>query len=474
MAVRILGHVKAAFLLAFFIGGGAILCAPFLGQKESLEMRVGIPISIALTLMLLYGVFIWLRSRTPYGSDADADSFYYLGFIYTLISLTSQLIPQMFPALLPDKPQLAGEQLLGIFGLGLLTTFLGLAGRIAFLSFAPEPTEDLDGSFHRLAETFDRVGSDIESRIRRTSDGIEDLGRSMRAVGEEIQQTLRTATQRTLQELTQTQEQARQSNIAAMVQFKSSMESILNETSKRLQGISGALTETASSITVSGKAIDTALSDSALKVRDNFSRAIEAACESIQAGARESSKSLQSALGDVQVTVQNANTNFNELAATTLVASKALAEVTSQLTGSSQKLQTVASIATTQAESAQKRIVDLGTQVNTVQSALTDNMSKLGTQGISLEKQLGDLTARLQTLSSNLATIISAQPVLLKAFDDLQEHIDDIASDAERQLATIRGHRQALEDELTESRSAVTKVHRELVGAVDHIKRELG
>ncbi len=416
MLTFVLRNVKIAFLFAFVIGGGVILSAPYFGADHQIQYRVGIPVGIATTLMVLYGVLIWMRSRTPYASDADADSLYYLGFIFTLISLTSQLIPQMFPALRSGTPQLAGNELLGIFGLGLLTTFLGLAGRILFQSFAAEPAEELEASLTRLSATFDRVGNDIEFRARRTSDGLDEFGRAMQAMGDEMRQALSVSTENTLNEIMRIHDEVRQSNVDSIAKIGAAIETVLADASVRLQGMSVALTQATNGIATSSK----------------------------------------------------------NLAATTIVAAKSLAEVTSQLAATSSKLQSVAGSATTDAETSQRRILSLGAQFESAQRNLAESISGLGSQGALLDKQLAALSSSAQILAANFGSVSSTEPGLVSAFNTLQKGISETTVVAEKQLGIIKNHQQGLEESLVASRLALTKVHRELVDSVGHIKRELG
>src|SRR5204862_406504 len=84
------------------------------------------------TLIVVYGVLLWIRSRTTDASEADGETFYYLGFIYTLATLVATFAPLLNSAERPES-----RQVLGFFGLGLITTFVGLAGRIVFAQTAP-------------------------------------------------------------------------------------------------------------------------------------------------------------------------------------------------------------------------------------------------------------------------------------------------------------------------------------------------
>src|SRR5262245_63219931 len=97
-------------------------------------------ITLVVGLMAVYGLVLWIRSRTEYASETDGETFYYLGFIYTLATLVATFAPLLNSAQRPES-----RHVLGLFGLGLITTFVGLAGRIVFSQTAPglaQPEDD--------------------------------------------------------------------------------------------------------------------------------------------------------------------------------------------------------------------------------------------------------------------------------------------------------------------------------------------
>lgn len=114
-------------------------------------------IALVLGLMILYGVALWMRSRTVHASDGDGETFYYLGFIYTLATLVATFAPLLNA---PERPDI--RHVLGLFGLGLSTTFVGLVGRIVFAhTFVETPTRPED-SARRLGDAYAEAAHAIE------------------------------------------------------------------------------------------------------------------------------------------------------------------------------------------------------------------------------------------------------------------------------------------------------------------------
>lgn len=125
----------AAFALVGFLG------IIFLKTRTSVPSEIVAVLSI--TAMLLYGVVAWRLPTVQLRPDRLGDNFYYLGFIFTLASLSATL-------LLIEQIETGGhiEDLLGNFGIALTTTVVGVAGRVLFVQMRGE----LD---------------DIEARVRR-------------------------------------------------------------------------------------------------------------------------------------------------------------------------------------------------------------------------------------------------------------------------------------------------------------------
>jgi hypothetical protein len=85
---------------------------------------------LAVTLMLAYGVAAYHIPAVRLRLDRLGDNFYYLGFIYTLASLSAALV-QM-------RSGIEVDAVLGNFGVALITTIVGIAGRVVFVQMRSE------------------------------------------------------------------------------------------------------------------------------------------------------------------------------------------------------------------------------------------------------------------------------------------------------------------------------------------------
>lgn len=85
---------------------------------------------VAVAAMLLYGYIAFKIPIVQMRLDRLGDNFYYLGFIYTLASLSAALVQL--------TGQIDVQPLLGSFGIALVTTIVGIAGRVLLLQLRTE------------------------------------------------------------------------------------------------------------------------------------------------------------------------------------------------------------------------------------------------------------------------------------------------------------------------------------------------
>jgi hypothetical protein len=152
----------AASLPSIFIGFIATGVSVILGFSWVYRGRPGSArhwtmIALVVGLMLVYGVVLWIRSKTEHASEGDGETFYYLGFIYTLATLVATFAPLLNTSERPDT-----RQVLGLFGLGLSTTFVGLAGRIVFAHTGPGAIGTPELNARKLGDAYADAARAIE------------------------------------------------------------------------------------------------------------------------------------------------------------------------------------------------------------------------------------------------------------------------------------------------------------------------
>ncbi|MEA2819475.1 MAG: hypothetical protein QOJ86_1479 [Bradyrhizobium sp.] len=107
----------------------------------------------AVMLMTFYGVFAFRFPKVKMRLDRLGDNFYYLGFLFTLASLSAALIQLQRGSVIDD--------LLGSFGIALFTTIVGVAGRVMFVQMRGDLEEVEDHVRRDLLS----ASSDLRSQL---------------------------------------------------------------------------------------------------------------------------------------------------------------------------------------------------------------------------------------------------------------------------------------------------------------------
>jgi len=155
------------FLLIFVIGAISI-CFFRLATNLPAIFALVIP----LVLMSFYAFVIWRTERYRLREDRAADNLYYLGFLFTVTALMVALIRYKM-SVSPDVNQIIGD-----LGLGLMTTVVGLLGRVFFGQLRQDPEEIEERTRLMLVN----VAEHTRSQLIATTDLIEDVNAQSRRI----------------------------------------------------------------------------------------------------------------------------------------------------------------------------------------------------------------------------------------------------------------------------------------------------
>ncbi len=168
---------RHAWLLALFSGLALIAFFNWIGWG---------PWLVALLLSALMVLFGWVIRETEVHSDSKGDSFYYLGLLFTFIALVAALVAFDWGS---DANRTIG--IIRNFGIALVTTIWGLAGRVWYTMSGDAPGDleeatrvdleeavsEMKGSLDRarnqldiLANTFEVSGKAMVATVGRISD----------------------------------------------------------------------------------------------------------------------------------------------------------------------------------------------------------------------------------------------------------------------------------------------------------------
>lgn len=158
--------------------------------------------SFMLFWMIILGIITYIKNQREY-DETDADLYYYYGFILTLTTLAATFLPFLF-----TNSDLKKEQILGGFGLGLFTTFIGLTGRILLYQQFEKLTTGSETVVQRISQIGNRFASDLGEITTSMNTSLDELKINTNALNSEIKsltytlESLRSSVSETLPLLT--------------------------------------------------------------------------------------------------------------------------------------------------------------------------------------------------------------------------------------------------------------------------------
>src|SRR5262245_46206526 len=157
MRVPSVASLPSIFMGFIVVGVGVILTFSWAYRDSPAGAWHWAMVAIVVGLMVVYGALLWIRLKTDEAVNSDGETFYYLGFIYTLATLVATFAP-----LINSNGRLETRHVLGMFGLGLITTFVGLAGRIVFAQTVFEDASSPEDNARRLGDAYAEAARSIE------------------------------------------------------------------------------------------------------------------------------------------------------------------------------------------------------------------------------------------------------------------------------------------------------------------------
>jgi len=166
--------------------------------------------SWALAVMIAYAILVYNTRKLRLREDTSGDNIYYLGFLFTLVSLAVSLSSYQASSGVQD--------IIGAFGVGVASTILGLVLRIVFSQMREDPIE---------VEREVRLDlADAAASVKRT---LFDVTSSMNSLRITIQQTLEETVSSVAKELNAAGEKAAESLVAGVDEFGEAISDLKTE-----------------------------------------------------------------------------------------------------------------------------------------------------------------------------------------------------------------------------------------------------
>lgn len=174
---------QALFFGAFIIGAFSIISL----KVASVDQRI--VTSLPIGLMAIYAAIAVYTKRYRIREDRVGDNLYYLGFLFTLVSLAYSLWAY-------TSELSAIQTIIDSFGVALATTICGLMGRVFFNQMREDPVEYEREARMELAD----AARAVKSEMAGVAISMSDFRRQMQQRIEETLSEASTTTRRTLNE----------------------------------------------------------------------------------------------------------------------------------------------------------------------------------------------------------------------------------------------------------------------------------
>ncbi len=133
------------------------------------------------------GLYIWWYRREASRREhvrTFADSLYYLGFAYTLLSLLFGLLPSVYAG------ELDPALLLGRLSIALSTTIVGLVGRVLFIQFLPDDERAVQDATRALVDSTNLITANVSNFLEEIRSLEQVISGALKTNGEHLDQAM--------------------------------------------------------------------------------------------------------------------------------------------------------------------------------------------------------------------------------------------------------------------------------------------
>jgi hypothetical protein len=177
---------KGLFLVFAVVGFALVV---FMKSRDTLPI---VTASTAVAALVAYAVAGWRIEHYRRHSDRLGENCYYLGFLYTLASLSAALIEIEGAA---ENRANVIERIVSDFGVAIFSTIAGIAARVALM----QVRRDADDADEELRNDFVAIATMLKDSLRRSVDDVEafrarmgeTLSREMEAIVVENAESMR-------------------------------------------------------------------------------------------------------------------------------------------------------------------------------------------------------------------------------------------------------------------------------------------
>jgi|GEM_PF-1693982 len=401
------------FLLFAFGGGAAILVAKSIGLAA-------IPVAaFAAAAMVAYAYIVQASGTGKLRADQAGDNCYYLGLIYTLISLAY--------AIFFFDPATTATTVVQGFGIALATTIMGLVLRVFFNQTRVDLVQTEDTARIELADAAGRLKAELQA----ITVSMSDYGRETRQALEELRGQV-------VEALGAVQGDAVKSISETAATASDAIRSVATSATDALSTMSTAATTTVTQQANEAVARSRRLSTATDKVITGIEKHSEA-----MSSIERTTKAIGASMITLEGAAESTHKNLGELSAR---AEELAGTQTSLVQAGGDLRQAVADMAA-QVKSFDETATRFDTNVNT-------RLEEVNGVPANTAKRTAEAFAKAaEAMEEQFATIARAQ----------EKFVEDLSRRAEESAAMLHRHNAAMEQDLERSRENVGKVHTALV-----------
>jgi len=438
---------KYLFVVLFLAGSIAIVA------MKVAHFNRFVVTAVPVATMILYGIYVLATPRYRIRSDRAGDSLYYLGFLYTMVSLACSLYEF-------NESASNTADVVTNFGIALATTILGLMLRVVYHQLREDPFDTEQEARLELAEAaarlhgvllkaeadFDRLRLTVSQVV---SEAADDTRTRMKAIAEEVELTTKIQTQF----LSKFSEQA----AADLRQHHSEM----LEASRNMSAAVKRIADRIDKVEVPPETIKDRLEMVAIPsdLIKNRLENVEVPGDLIKNRLEKvdiPSELIKERLNRVEIPSDIFTASFKGLISQLQVIVTAFSERAVRDAGAIQLVEGLIKSATEAADKLRLAIT----------AAKMDDEQRRAQLNASLEAFTKAVTS-LETTTEALAQLCTGH------VDEHKKLLDGLATSAALTLKTVQDHRRQLEGELNSSSTAVQQVHGSLVSLTRTVVEKL-
>lgn len=292
-------QIKTVFFIVYVIGCLVTVFSSFFSQNY-------IPMAILCALMVVYFFVVYqlnIKNNLLLRNEQLGDSFYYLGFLFTITALAISLIS------MNADEEIKINSLLKNFGIAIVTTLFGLVGRILFSQFR----ENLD-------DMNERAEMEVAQSVRNLKTQL-DMSISLL---KQQSQTIANNTDQTLKDSSASLRRFMEENNKILQETTEKSKAVIEEFNKRASSISDKLSEvniptdkfkdfenSVSNIVTTLDNLDKGLKDS--NAQEEIAKAADS-FKSLSSSISQQSQLLNSEFKDTKDTLQALSKNLVDVA----------------------------------------------------------------------------------------------------------------------------------------------------------------